>query len=103
MPTRPNRLRAAFGAVVRDFRIKAGITQEQLSFAAHLNRTYIGDLEHGIKSPTLDVIEALANALEVEPHTLVEAASRFRDLPKRERNELEKSVRRVRPPRRRRT
>jgi transcriptional regulator with XRE-family HTH domain len=101
VPIRRNRLRAAFGAIVRDYRIKAGLTQEQLSFGAHVNRTYIGDLEHGLKSPTLDVIEALATALNVEPHTLVEAASRFSELSKRERAAMTRAGQRVRSPRKR--
>lgn len=81
---RGERLRAAFGAVIRDLRIDAGMTQERLSFRAKVHRTYIGDLERGLKSPTLDVIDALARALNMEPHELVEQAAQLRNRPPRE-------------------
>lgn len=71
-------LRSAFGRVVRELRIRSGLTQEQLSFKAKLHRTYIGDLERGLKSPTLDVVDAIAIALGVDAHVLVEAAIRTR-------------------------
>lgn len=71
-------LRNAFGRVVRELRIRSGLTQEQLSFKAKLHRTYIGDLERGLKSPTLDVVDAIATALGVEAHVLVEAAIQAR-------------------------
>ncbi len=70
------RLRSAFGNVIREHRIKSQLTQEQLSFRAKLHRTYIGDLERGLKSPTLDVIDALASALGIKPGALVDAATR---------------------------
>jgi transcriptional regulator with XRE-family HTH domain len=75
---RKTALRSAFGRVVRELRIRSGLTQEQLSFKAKLHRTYIGDLERGLKSPTLDVIDAIAVALGVEAHVLVEATVRTR-------------------------
>lgn len=51
---RPRRrgLRPGFGRAVRNFRLRSGLTQEQLSFRAGVHRTYIGDLERGLKSPT---------------------------------------------------
>lgn len=73
---RPLELRVAFGQVVRELRIKAGLTQERLAFLARVHRTYVGDLERGEKSPTLDTVDALAAALSREPGELVEAAKR---------------------------
>lgn len=69
-------LREAFGELIRELRIDAGLTQEQLSFRARVHRTYIGNLERGEKSPTLDVIVALATALGAEPSDLVAVATR---------------------------
>lgn len=78
MPARLRRkeLREAFGQVVRELRIEAGLTQERLAFLARVHRTYVGDLERGEKSPTLDTVDALATALSKEPGELVEAAAR---------------------------
>lgn len=76
MPARApkNEVRKAFGGLIRELRVQAGLTQEQLSFRARVHRTYVGNLERGEKSPTLDVIIALARALGTEPSLLVDAA-----------------------------
>jgi transcriptional regulator with XRE-family HTH domain len=69
-----DRLTLAFGLVIRDARLATGWTQEQLAQRAAVHRTYIGDLEHGRKSPTLDVVDAIAGALGRAPHELVASA-----------------------------
>jgi len=68
--------------VIRELRIAAGLSQEQLSFRAKLHRTYIGDLERALKSPTLDAIDAIARALHVEPAELIASVYRFREAPR---------------------
>jgi transcriptional regulator with XRE-family HTH domain len=74
---RKKALRKAFGQAVRALRIQVELTQEGLADEARLHRTYVGDLERGLKSPTLDVIVGLADALDVEPQALVESAFRL--------------------------
>lgn len=73
MPVRAKKpaLRRAFGLVIRELRTAAGLSQEQLSFKARVHRTYVGDLERGLKSPTLDVVDSLARALKTEPTALI--------------------------------
>jgi transcriptional regulator with XRE-family HTH domain len=53
----------AFGKVIRELRVKAGFTQEQLGFEADLRRTFISVLERGQQQPTLTTIMKLATAL----------------------------------------
>ncbi|MFM9966941.1 MAG: helix-turn-helix domain-containing protein [Burkholderiales bacterium] len=53
----------AFGRVLRQLRLEAGLTQEQLGFEADLRRTYISILELGQQQPTLTSILKLANGL----------------------------------------
>lgn len=53
----------AFGRVVRQLRLEAGLTQEALGFEADLRRTYVSILELGQQQPTLTTILKLANAL----------------------------------------
>ena len=98
MSARPTKaaLRRAFGLVVRELRIASGLSQEQLSFRAKVHRTYVGDLERGLKSPTLDVIDLLARALRVEPAELV--ASVYRDLAAGPRRDSTPRRQRVRKP-----
>ena len=69
-------LAAAFGEIVRKRRLASGWTQEELANRAGVHRTYVGDLENGRKSPTLDVVEALAHALGCPAHELVAEAER---------------------------
>lgn len=53
----------AFGRVLRQLRLEAGLTQEQLGFEADLRRTYISVLELGQQQPTLTTILKLAKGL----------------------------------------
>lgn len=62
----------AFGKALRGLRKSSNQTQEVLAFDAELDRTYISLLELGQRSPTLDTMVALCNALNI---TLVEFAA----------------------------
>lgn len=53
------------GDELRKARRAAGLTQEKLAFAAGLDRTYISQLEHDKKSPTVAVLFRLCDALGV--------------------------------------
>ena len=71
------------GIELRKARKAAGLTQERLAFAANLDRTYISQLENDKKSPTLDVLFRLCEALGVSAAKLiarVERARRRQDL-----------------------
>ncbi len=60
------------GAEIRKARLKAGLTQEQLAFAAKLDRTYISMLENDrVSLPTLTVLFRLCDALGVRASTIV--------------------------------
>lgn len=69
-------LTVAFGRVLRDQRREAGLSQERLAYLSGLHRTYISQLERGLKSPSLAAIEAIAGALGERPHILVKAAEK---------------------------
>jgi len=58
-------IRKIFGERIRKLRKKAKISQEKLGEKAKLHPTYIGMVERGEKSPTLDTIVKLAKALDV--------------------------------------
>lgn len=59
----------AFGASLKAIRKARGLTQED--FAITSSRTYVSTMERGLKSPTLDKIDALAGTLKVHPLTLL--------------------------------
>ena len=54
----------AFGKVLRQLRLEAGYTQEELGFEADLRRTFISLLELGQQQPTLTTIFKLAPPLK---------------------------------------
>lgn len=54
-----------FGKRVRELRLKAGWTQEQLAEAAGITTTYTSDLERGTKVPSLTVVLRISRAFRV--------------------------------------
>ena len=62
---------AAFGGVVKDARLAAGISQEALAYMADVERSYFGRIERGQSQPTLHVILKVASALGFEGGALV--------------------------------
>ena len=65
----------AFGHVLRDCRVNAGVTQEQLADLANIDRTYVSLLERGLRQPTLETLFRLARALSITPATMVSRAA----------------------------
>ncbi|HEY9060050.1 MAG TPA: helix-turn-helix transcriptional regulator [Pseudobacteroides sp.] len=59
-----------FGVNVRKYRNEKGFSQEKLAEITGLHRTYISDVERGTRSISLDNIEKLANALEIQVYKL---------------------------------
>ena len=56
-------LNRALGNVLRRERNDLGLTQEGLAERAELHRTYVSQLERGLKSPSLAKLADLADAL----------------------------------------
>lgn len=79
------RIEAAFGAVVCATRHERGLSQEELADAAALHRTYVSQIERGIKSPSLETMRRLSVALGIPLHELVRDACRRVDSPTPER------------------
>lgn len=63
----------AFGQVLRDLRVRKGLTQEGLGFDAGIRRTYVSILELGQQQPSLSTLLKLAKALEIPAGELVQA------------------------------
>lgn len=62
---------AMLGEQVRSRRLERGLSQEQLSEKAGLDRTYVSSLESGKRNPAFSTLIKLASALEVELAELV--------------------------------
>ncbi len=60
------------GRNVREARKRLGISQEALALETEMKRSYVSDLERGIRNPTVKAIARLAAALGVLPASLLE-------------------------------
>jgi transcriptional regulator with XRE-family HTH domain len=58
-------LQENLGSVIVQYRAQLGMSQEALATKAGLHRTYLSDVERGLRNLTLDVIERIAGALDV--------------------------------------
>ena len=59
-----------FGSNVRKYRTEKGLSQEKFAELCGLHRTYISDIECFRRSISLDNIQKIANALEIETYKL---------------------------------
>jgi transcriptional regulator with XRE-family HTH domain len=59
------------GEELRKAREQAGLAQEQLSFRAGLSRPYISQLERDMKSPTVETLFRICDALNVSAADIV--------------------------------
>ncbi len=59
------------GSHVRELRISGHLTQDLLADRCGIYRTYLSRIEMGQANPTLLVLVALANALNVNPFELL--------------------------------
>ena len=55
-----------FGKKVAEMRKMQHLSQEELADRCNIHRTYIGSIERGEKSPTLNTVEKIANGLNVD-------------------------------------
>ena len=53
------------GARIRQYRKKMGQTQEVLALNSGMNVSFLGDIERGIKKPSIESLEKLLKALDV--------------------------------------
>ena len=58
-------IRVAFGKRIRQVRLAKGFTQESLADTIGLHRTYIGNIERGEESVSVDNAAKIAKALKV--------------------------------------
>lgn len=65
------RLGQALGVNVRRLRKERGLSQEALADEVGLAPTYIGQIERGLRNPTLDVVERFAEVLGTDAFELL--------------------------------
>ena len=66
------RLRARVARNLRRLRAERGLTQEEVAQRAGLNRNYVGMIEREENAPTVDILERLAEVLQVDAIALLD-------------------------------
>jgi len=49
-----------------------GISQEQFAFKCHLHRTYISDIERGVRNVSLENLEKIARSFDMSVSKLLD-------------------------------
>ena len=60
-----------FGERLKKIRTQKSLSQEQLSYLADIDRSYISDVERGARNISLENIYKLASALNIPPYLLL--------------------------------
>ncbi|NUM33715.1 MAG: helix-turn-helix transcriptional regulator [Candidatus Brocadiae bacterium] len=69
-------VRVAFANILKHLRKQRNINQEKFGEMVGLHRTYISQLERGLKSPSLDVLYHIANSLNIKLSVLMNLVER---------------------------
>lgn len=64
-------IRKRLGRNVRKIRRERDWSQEEFAFRSNLHQTYVSGIEQGARNPTILVLQKMADALGVEPVTLL--------------------------------
>lgn len=82
MDTQKQYITMATAARIRYFRQISALSQEALALRANINPAYFGQIERGLKCPTIDTLYKIANALDIPLSELL----RFEDSPQKTEN-----------------
>ncbi len=69
-----NMLNEKISKKVKLERIKAGLTQEQLAFESGISRNAIQKIEAGKVKPTIETLEKIAKALNMDFNTFIDVS-----------------------------
>ena len=74
-------IEVAFGEVVRKYREKSGLSQEEFAAVAGVHRTYISSIELGKVQISIAVAEKMSAALGIPLSRIFRDVERLRDNP----------------------
>ena len=75
MDDQKREITVAVGNRIRYFRRLQSISQEELALRANLNPAYLGQVERGLKCPTVDTLYKIAKAMNISPAELLRTES----------------------------
>jgi transcriptional regulator with XRE-family HTH domain len=59
-------IRSVIAANIRKLRTSKKLSQDELAADAGIDRSYISEIENGLKNPSVLVLDKIANALDVK-------------------------------------
>jgi len=65
------KLETKLGKNIRKYRKRLKLSQENLAFEAHIERSYVSAIEKGKRNPSIQVVAKIARALKVSVGDLV--------------------------------
>ncbi|MEK4343155.1 helix-turn-helix domain-containing protein [Brevibacillus sp. FSL L8-0710] len=65
------KLEDIIGNAIRKHRKQRNYSQEKLALESNLDRSFLSEIERGIKKPTVHTIFAICKTLGVKPSTLI--------------------------------
>jgi len=72
-------LNKALGQVLVKYRTLEQISQEELAEKAGIHRTYVSQIERGLKSPTLSILFQIAKSLNTRTSVLIAEVEQILD------------------------
>lgn len=69
-------LEEVIGKTVRTIRKHRELTAKALAESVPMSRAHLSDIEHGHRSPSLNMLSDIARALEIEPADLLYSIAR---------------------------
>ena len=72
-------IRVRFGKTLRKLRKKQGVSQEAFADKCDLHRTYISDIERGVRNVSLENIEKIAQVLNIQMSELFKEMEKEHD------------------------
>ena len=84
------KLKALIGKNVKYYRYRENLTQKQLAEKTKSSVNYIGRLERGQHNPSVDKLEKVASALNIEPYELFIQRNDIDNLPVRDNLKMKK-------------
>jgi len=85
-------IREILAANIKEIRRKKGLTQEKLAEKANMSLNYLAILELARKFPSGEMLERLAEVLEIEPHEFFLVASTPQDELEKLRQEIKDDI-----------
>lgn len=68
---RAHRAPEVFGQILREVRTERGLSQERLALESKVDRTFVSQIERGVRQPSLTTVFRLADALDIAPSLLM--------------------------------